>query len=504
MDASKTTIILGPPGTGKTETLLTIVEKALANGVEPSKIGFISFTKKAVEEGKSRASEKFGIHPDDLVHFRTIHSFAFRHLGQKRDQMFGYYHLRELGHMLGLEFNNRGEMSEDATYGMCDSDRIVFIEGLARNTRRPLRDVWSDAMEDAVNWFELERFSKALAAFKKSRMLRDFNDLIEIFSSSDPKTMPQLDLLLVDESQDLSALAWTAVEVLAINAKQIFICGDDDQCIYKWAGADVQRFISIAGTTRVLDVSYRIPKSVHALAESISSRISNRRPKTWRPREEVGQVNWFNSIEEIPMDEGSWLLMARHGYQLTAMENHCLSQGYSFNSVGRDPLKSPTLKVIQIWENLRKGAEESAERILDVFKYMATTHAPAALVKRLKADESSRMYAMPELVQLGLGTTDLWHRSLTKISTQERDYFIAVRKRGEKLLQSGRCVVSTVHSAKGAEADNVVLTTDLSLRTYNNMESNFDDECRVFYVGTTRAKKTLNLIIPQTDLHFEL
>ena len=40
----------GPPGTGKTTTLINQVEKALAAGVLPNQIGFFSFTRKAAEE----------------------------------------------------------------------------------------------------------------------------------------------------------------------------------------------------------------------------------------------------------------------------------------------------------------------------------------------------------------------------------------------------------------------------------------------------------------------
>jgi superfamily I DNA/RNA helicase len=40
----------GPPGTGKTTTLINQVEKALGAGVLPNQIGFFSFTRKAAEE----------------------------------------------------------------------------------------------------------------------------------------------------------------------------------------------------------------------------------------------------------------------------------------------------------------------------------------------------------------------------------------------------------------------------------------------------------------------
>ncbi len=43
------TIVLGPPGTGKTTTLLNKVEEHLKE-TDPNKIGFFSFTQKAAYE----------------------------------------------------------------------------------------------------------------------------------------------------------------------------------------------------------------------------------------------------------------------------------------------------------------------------------------------------------------------------------------------------------------------------------------------------------------------
>ena len=64
------TIVLGPPGTGKTHTLLEKVEKYLKN-TNPDKIGYFAFTKKAANEAKARAMDKFNYTEDDLPYFRT-------------------------------------------------------------------------------------------------------------------------------------------------------------------------------------------------------------------------------------------------------------------------------------------------------------------------------------------------------------------------------------------------------------------------------------------------
>jgi superfamily I DNA/RNA helicase len=51
--------------------------------------------------------------------------------------------------------------------------------------------------------------------------------------------------------------------------------------------------------------------------------------------------------------------------------------------------------------------------------------------------------------------------------------------------------------AKGGECDNVMLMTDLSRANRDEMEINSDDTNRVFYVGVTRAKKSLHIVQSQ-------
>jgi superfamily I DNA/RNA helicase len=75
------TSIFGPPGTGKTTKLLKIIEEAIADGVSPEKIAFLSFTRKAAQEAIDRACIKFNLDAKYFPHFRTLHSLAFRQVG---------------------------------------------------------------------------------------------------------------------------------------------------------------------------------------------------------------------------------------------------------------------------------------------------------------------------------------------------------------------------------------------------------------------------------------
>ena len=68
------TIVLGPPGTGKTTTLLDLVDDFLRAGTSIKKIGYFSFTKKAANEAITRAEKKFMIDQDNIPYFKTLHS----------------------------------------------------------------------------------------------------------------------------------------------------------------------------------------------------------------------------------------------------------------------------------------------------------------------------------------------------------------------------------------------------------------------------------------------
>ncbi len=93
------TIVLGPPGTGKTTTLLNKVDSYLKE-TDPDRIGYFAFTQKAAYEARDRAMDKFNYSEDDLPYFRTLHSLAFQKLGLKKDQVMQPRHYKDLGKKL--------------------------------------------------------------------------------------------------------------------------------------------------------------------------------------------------------------------------------------------------------------------------------------------------------------------------------------------------------------------------------------------------------------------
>jgi len=494
---SHTQVILGPPGTGKTSTLLGLIEDELESGTQPESIGFFTFTKKAVTEGKQRAMAKFSISDKDLPYFRTLHSLAFRQLGLTRESVVSNTDIKDLNEKLNLRLTGRTTTDDGHLFGMTHDDRLAFIENLARMRNIPLEQQWHE-VEDAVGWFELERFARGLQLFKEDRLLVDYTDMLYKFLHEGDA--PSLDVMFVDEAQDLSPLQWAVVRKVAEKAKKIYVAGDDDQAIYKWAGADVDYLINNSKNAMVLKQSYRVPSSVHEVASRCIGQVRSRIHKEWTPRKDKGIVRWEPTIELVDMEKGDWLVLARTNYLLEDVDEYCRNEGWFFEVKGRPSISEAKVRAVIYWERLRKGETVSLNECANILKYVKVD-------KHKKLDLLDSDLTM-QYQDLKSHFPDLpegnWYDVFTLLSPSEVSYIRAMLRRGEKITKQPRIRLSTIHAAKGGEATNVVLLTDITTRVYKNYQQNPDDENRVFYVGVTRTKENLYLIEPKSPRCYQI
>ena len=107
--------------------------------------------------------------------------------------------------------------------------------------------------------------------------------MITQFVKSDAS--PKFDVVFIDEAQDLSRMQWDMAKSIWNKTGDSYIAGDDDQAIFRWAGADVDSFITQKGKLLNLTQSYRIPRAVHDVAMNIVGKISNRLHKEWKPKQ---------------------------------------------------------------------------------------------------------------------------------------------------------------------------------------------------------------------------
>ena len=486
------TIVLGPPGTGKTTTLLGKVDSYLKK-TDPDKIGYFAFTQKAAHEARDRAMRDFNLGEDDLPYFRTLHSLAFRKLGLKKDQVMQPRHYKDLGNKLGFPVTYADYQEDQGGIFTSDSEYLRIIQ-LAQ-----LRNITPEQQFDlAEHTQDLERdqlriIANELKRYKKEYNLIDFNDMILDFTKSD--LSPKFDVVFIDEAQDLSLMQWDMAKTIWNKTEDAYIAGDDDQAIFRWAGADVDSFINLKGTHWPLEQSHRIPAKVHKLAMSIINKITNRIPKNWKPKTNEGTLQRHFDIDSIDMRSGDWLVLSRTRQMLNDIEESLYRQGLYYNNRYKRSNEQDLHEAATAWEGGLKGQPLSYKQIESISKYISDKHWHK---KKIKGMTKGGFYNIDQLVSdYGLQIKTVWYEAFDNAGQTRVQYLRKMRKNGEKLNEKPRIELSTIHAAKGGEATNVVLMTDLTHNTMRSYERNPDDENRLFYVGATRTKENLHIVEPK-------
>lgn len=463
------TLILGGPGAGKTTRLLDIMEEAISRGVAPEKIAFVAFTRAAAREARERAQAKFGLDRRRLPYFRTLHSLAFRAIGASRSDLFEDTHRKELSDILHEDLE--------------DASPLVRMDGRARVTERSLEEIWreNDDYRD-VNWYQLKRFSEALARYKNARGLLDFTDLLEAYAHNGAPV--PVEVAIVDEVQDLSNIQYGVCERAFSETAEAYYAGDDDQSIHVWAGASVDRFLNLPYEREVLPRSYRLPKRVFDLSQRIVHRIKKRYEKNIAPADRTGSVKYLVNLDRFRVGDGTWLLLARTRRQLEELIELARLSGVPYAVMGISAINPDIVRTIRAYERLRRGLAIEADDAARVLQAMG-------FGKRTLA---SRLWTADAL---GISTPGIWHDALVAVPIDERKFYVACLKRGENLFEPPRVRISTIHGAKGLEAENVLLLGDLTRRPYEALQADPDSEHRVLYVGITRALENLYVRLPR-------
>lgn len=496
-------LILGPPGTGKTTTLLGIVDEELARGVAPGRIGYVTFTRRGAEEAVTRACARFGLERRALPHFRTLHSLCFRALGIARGDVLDGQRLQNFAAYAGVDL--RGRWAEDGTLvGDGEGLRAMMMENLARIRGVALREQY-DSYSDGLRWKTVEHMHRALVYYKGAEGVVDYTDMLARFVTEGHGL--DLEVLVVDEAQDLSHLQWEVVGQLARGCRRVVVAGDDDQAIYRWAGADVEHLVGMEGDAMVLGQSWRCPRAVQDLAMRLIGRVRARRPKEWAAREANGSVDsTAGSLRDLDLP-GQWtdggkqpiLILARNEFLITnIIIPELRRRGIIYERHGVPAVPQRVLDAVVAWEDLRAGRSVSVAAALRVYAMMSSGLGVRRGHKELPGFDRSDSAPPVVLADLrergGLLVDSIWHDALDKLPEKDMGYLYAARRAGERLGVPPRVRVSTVHGSKGGEAEHVVLLKEMARRSHDEIERAPEDEMRVWYVAVTRARERLTIV----------
>jgi DNA helicase-2/ATP-dependent DNA helicase PcrA len=308
---------------------------------------------------------------------------------------------------------------------------------------------------------------------------------------------PKFDVVFIDEAQDLSPMQWDMAKSIWKKTEDSFIAGDDDQAIFKWAGADVDSFIALQDQMINLPLtqSHRVPIKVHQIAMGIINRIKHRINKTWKPKTNEGGLHRHFEVDSVDMSSGEWLVLARTKHMLQDIEDILYRKGLYYKTKNKRNYEKDIQDSAINWEHLRKGQPLTYNQVEKIYGYMSPNHTNKS---SLHGMTKGAFYNIDQLTKdFGLSTKKVWYEAFDDAGSRRVEYLRKMRANGEQLNKEPRIELSTIHAAKGGESQNVVLLTDLTKTTLDGYEKNPDDESRLFYVGATRTKENLHIIEPK-------
>lgn len=504
-----TKLILGPPGCGKTHTLVQHVRDYLAEGGSPGNLGMVSFTRKAVEEMIGRLCVEFNLTKRDFPYVKTMHSLGKMSLGLDNSKLMRGKDFEFIGKVLGVDFIDKPNLMEDGlimtSVGGKGAD---YIKAIARSRLRKVS--LSDELRETDNrdlfYEKLVQIFETVQNYKKTYGRHDFEDMIELYVKY--VTPPRLDLLIVDEAQDLLPLQWDMEKKMSDRSKNTIIAGDDDQAIHKWAGVDVQLFMDSSKDVHVLKQSYRLPENIWKLALGLSKRIKSRLPKEFLPKKELGHVEHLWRLSDAPLHEGSWTIMARTNSFVKDLADDLRIMGYYYSVKGIASVNPKKIITMRIWERLQAG-ESIPVMELKTFYDVVPKQGDKKVVERggkqlIEKASLEAAYDYWELVKdfRLVAPKEADSYAVAGLGNQERIYIESLERMGEDITKPPRIKVSTFHAMKGGEDENCVVYLGSTFACVSN--PNQDEEHRAFYVAVTRAKKNLYLLESNKKFKYDI
>ncbi len=346
----------------------------------------------------------------------------------------------------------------------------------------------------------------------------------------------EIDLLVVDEYQDFNPLERELISLVAQNAKDTVILGDDDQCIYEFKDADTDGIIQLYNDTTVENIQHhnichRCPDCIIDACSSLINRNQRRITKDWNKSGKNGNIIFnqlrtqdntidfiVGEIEAIKSREPQVSVMVLSAVEL-AVEGivaRLKEKGIAYTNLWS--LKVDLEKLKRIWEtrailgnkkvlNLLflihqniKGNNKSLTAVYEIISRGLDVNSLLALIERNNLIDAGVL----TLIKSGPALSDVISRD---------EYAFLVEYLNEASLESDLEKISkliaeplpfdqnginilSIHKSKGLQADHVFIAGMVEgilpnvLRGLDSMEM----QRRLFFVGMSRAKIKLYIV----------
>ncbi|SDJ34496.1 UvrD-helicase domain-containing protein [Natronorubrum texcoconense] len=568
---TKVTRLFGGPGSGKTTALLDHVEEILEqDGVTFRDILVVSYTRAAAQEVRERLAERLDESPRALQgNVCTMHAKAYELLDLSRSDVIGESDKEEFCDEFGIEYEDEysgagRRTARSTTIG----NKVIATSQWLQRTSRDVAD-WYDVPfqwdEEEVRlppeidpnaqegnkytptWpsdddrIDVPEAIRAWRAYKGENGKIGFADMLERVKQR--SLLPSVDYLVIDEFQDITTLQYDVYEEWKPHMKQVLIAGDDDQVVYSWQGADPALLLDEeVDDDVILPNSYRLPSNVLNAVNKEIRHIDKRQDKDLKPRTEGGSVEARRNASMLDVvrlvrrsivEEGTVMVLFRARYQMFQFIDEFITEGMPFTSLTDQRMWTDRLtQYVRAIEAIDAGEDVTglqARRLADMLQESAfgTNDRDALFDEIDERQEESGIEDLEELMipaeviqghvpfMPGPASASDMLRKVTNFQKKSVKSYFAIGEYSK--METDRVRVGTIHSAKGREADHVIVGTDLTEKVVEQMVATVDDptaipgckeftkttspvpvltdnERRVFYVGMSRARERLVLL----------
>ena len=265
-------LVIAGAGSGKTRTLTYRVARLVEEGIAPSSILLLTFTRKAAQQMLERAAKLLDRRCENIAG-GTFHSF-------------GNLILRKYASVLGIHSNFAifDRVDAEALISMLRKEMSTAMINRSLPRKHTLANIFSRAVnkmipiEDVVYddyphlATELESINSIFQSYKRYKSENnffDFDDLLVFLLKllkTDPAIRDRISssyrYVMVDEYQDTNKIQAEILYLLTGTNKNIMVVGDDSQSIYAFRGADfrnIMKFPAMFPGTRIiaLEENYR-------------------------------------------------------------------------------------------------------------------------------------------------------------------------------------------------------------------------------------------------------
>ena len=449
-------------GTGKTTTIVEASHRANSRNM-----GFLCFNKSIQGELEERL-------PNDVV-AKTFHAL-------------GFAAIRASGGRVKVETRKMWNIVSDALGKDFFAAPLVKLVSLVKGSMTDGKDV--KAIRGLIDHYDIQfedddaenlaisAIPGLLTISRNQSHIVDFDDMIWL-PLVENYSFPSFDILFVDEAQDFNEMQRCLIkECIGANGR-VVVVGDPNQAIYGFRGADsnsmdIFKADLIARGREIkefpLSVSWRCPQNV--------VKEANRYVKDFTCPDfaEDGSVVVNAPFNPVRGD----MVLCRYNAPLINAFYTMILEGKSCYIVGRDMTKG-------LINHVKKTTKDESMSASD-FLQILNANTSAMIERLLKAGKDNQANNLEDKVEC-----------LRIFATRAETVggIISEIKKVFDGKEYGDVMLSTVHKAKGLEAENVyILATERMPHPRGGSEEN-----NICYVAITRAKRNLYYCGPRPGIN---